>query len=59
MDGVAELVKEARKSVQKKSAPETALPEDMSSFKGTAISGTDGAKVLKNIESIANEDVYK
>ena len=30
---------------------ETALPEDESSFKGTAISSDDGAKILKDIDS--------
>lgn len=55
VDGVAELVAEARKSVQKKSALETALPEEESSFKGTVVSSTDGAKILKNLETIATE----
>ena len=33
----------------KSTAPETALPEEDTSFKGTAISSADGAKILKNI----------
>lgn len=39
----------------KKSAPETVLPEEISSFKGTVVSSTDGTKILKNLDSIAKE----
>jgi hypothetical protein len=35
-------------ATKRKSATETVLPEDGSSFKGTAISTADGAKILKN-----------
>lgn len=38
-------------SAGKRKSPETALPEDESSFKGTAISSDDGAKILKDIDS--------
>ena len=38
-------------SAGKRKSPETALPEDESSFKGTAISGDDGTKILKDIDS--------
>lgn len=43
----AEVLTEAKKRNQQK---ETALPEDETSFKGTAISSADGAKVLQNLE---------
>jgi hypothetical protein len=33
---------------RKSATDETVLPEDGSSFKGTAISTADGAKILKN-----------
>ena len=39
----------------KKTTPETALPEDESSFKGTAVSSVDGAKVLNNLKNLAKE----
>lgn len=39
----------------KKSVPETVLPEEISSFKGTVVSSTDGTKILKNLDSIAKE----
>ena len=38
-------------ATKRKSATETVLPEDESSFKGTAISTADGAKILKNLDS--------
>ncbi|MBD5397174.1 JAB domain-containing protein [bacterium] len=54
MDGVDELVKEARKSVQKKTAPETAAAAEEATIP-TAISSAEGAKVLKNIETLAEQ----
>lgn len=47
MDEVAEM--------QKGTAPETALPEDESSFKGTAISSADGAKIINNLDNLIIE----
>lgn len=47
----ADVVESYSISRNKKSAIETALPEDESSFKGTAISSADGAKILKNIDN--------
>ena len=38
----------AQFATKRNSATETVLPEDGSSFKGTAISTADGAKILKN-----------
>ena len=35
---------------KRKKSLETALPEDESSFKGTAISSDDGTKILKNLD---------
>ena len=37
--------------MQKRKSPETALPEDESSFKGTVISSDNGTKVLKDLDS--------
>lgn len=45
----------ALEAKRKRSAPETALPADESAFKGTAISSADGAKVLKNIDTLAKD----
>lgn len=42
-------------ATKRKSATETVLPEDESSFKGTAISTADGAKILKNLDNLANK----
>ena len=42
-------------SAKQKRALETALPEDESSFKGTAISNADGAKVLNNLDNLQKE----
>ena len=39
----------------KKRVLETALPENESSFKGTVISSTDGAKILTNLDSLTIE----
>lgn len=39
----------------KSTAPETALPEEDTSFKGTAISSADGAKILKNIDKTIDD----
>lgn len=39
-------------SADKRKSPETALLEDESSFKGTAISSDYGAKILKDLDSI-------
>ena len=36
-------------------SPKTVLPEDESSFKGTAVSSDSGAKILQNIESTIQE----
>ena len=47
----ADVLDEIKKRNQQQ---ETALPEDESSFKGTAISSADGAKVIKNLESGIN-----
>ena len=44
-DGVRYRVKSG---IDTKSAPETELPEAETSFKGTAISSADGAKILNN-----------
>lgn len=44
----ADVLDEMKKRNQQQ---ETALPEDESSFKGTAISSADGAKIIKNLES--------
>lgn len=41
--------------MQKGTAPETALPEDESSFKGTAISSADGAKIINNLDNLITE----
>ena len=38
-----------------KTTPETALPEDESSFKGTAVSSVDGTKVLNNLKNLTKE----
>ena len=40
---------------RKKESLETALPEDGTSFKGTAISSDDGAKVLKDLDNAIAE----
>ena len=45
----------ALEAKRKRSAPETALPADESAFKGTVVSSTDGAKVLKNIDTLAKD----
>ncbi len=47
----ADVLDEMKKRNQQQ---ETALPEDESSFKGTAISSADGAKIIKNLESGIN-----
>lgn len=41
--------------MQKRKSPETALPEDESSFKGTVISSDDGANILKDIDNAIAE----
>ena len=41
--------------MQKRKSPETALPEDESSFKGTVISSDDGAKILKDLDNAIAE----
>lgn len=48
----ADVLDEMKKRNQQQ---ETALPEDESSFKGTAISSADGAKVIKNLDTLAKE----
>lgn len=40
-------------------SPKTVLPEDESSFKGTAVSSDSGAKILQNIENTIQEGVWK
>ena len=49
-DAMAELAE-----MEKRKSPETALPEDESSFKGTVISSDDGANILKNIDNAIAE----
>ena len=49
-DAMAELAE-----MQKRKSPETALPEDESSFKGTVISSDDGANILKDIDNAIAE----
>ena len=39
----------------KRKVPDTRLPEDESSFKGTVVSSTDGAKIIKNLDILAKE----
>lgn len=41
--------------MQRIKSPETALPEDESSFKGTVISSDDGANILKDIDNAIAE----
>ena len=48
----ADVLDEMKKRNQQQ---ETALPEDESSFKGTAISSADGAKIIKNLDTLAKE----
>ena len=52
-DAMASLI--GAQFAAKRKSPETALPEDESSFKGTAISTADGAKVLKDLDSTITE----
>lgn len=40
---------------KKKSAPDTRLPEDESSFKGTVVSSTDGTNILNNLDNLAKD----
>ena len=42
-------------SAHEKKSPKTALPEDGTSFKGTAVSSDNGTKVLKNIDKTISE----
>lgn len=42
-------------SKAQKRALETVVPENESSFKATAVSSADGAKVIKNIEELARK----
>lgn len=48
----ADVLDEMKKRNQQQ---ETALPEVESSFKGTAISSADGAKIIKNLDTLAKE----
>ena len=41
--------------MQKRKSPETALPEDESSFKGTVISSDNGTKILNDLDSAIKE----
>ena len=44
--------------MNKNQQEETALLEDESSFKGTAISFADSAKVLQNIDNLGRDHLY-
>lgn len=44
-----------KSGIDTKSAPDTALPEAETSFKGTAISSADGTKILNNLGKVAKE----
>ena len=52
-DAMASLI--GAQFAAKRKSPETELPEDESSFKGTDISSDSGTKVLKDLDSTITE----
>ena len=57
LDAVNRTNEILRELAKRKSAPETVVPRDKTPFKATAVSSADGAKILQNLENLAN--IYK